>query len=139
MGNHRQALQLIVTQLQDVEYAIDFCKEHNYESLWNELIDYSLSKPSKQPTGFLLINFRVLFRLQLNYECYSFWGIKFLTNNLKVNNDSSACKICINGFIYLQIASIASYRKYREGCALNNISRSRMSCNESQFLLIFSL
>ncbi|XP_067939569.1 vacuolar protein sorting-associated protein 41 homolog [Watersipora subatra] len=45
MGNHRQALQLIVTQLQDVEYAIDFCKEHNYESLWNELINYSLEKP----------------------------------------------------------------------------------------------
>ena len=77
MGNHRQALQLIVTQLQDVEYAIDFCKEHNYESLWNELIDYSLSKPSKQPTGFLLINFRVLFRLQLNYECYSFEHIAY--------------------------------------------------------------
>ena len=47
MGNHRQALHLIVTQLQDVKYAIDFCKEHNYESLWNELIDYSLEKPSK--------------------------------------------------------------------------------------------
>lgn len=47
MGNHRQALQLIVTQLQEVEYAIDFCKEHNYESLWNELIDYSLEKPSE--------------------------------------------------------------------------------------------
>lgn len=47
MGNHRQALQLIVTQLQEVKYAIDFCKEHNYESLWAELITYSLEKPSE--------------------------------------------------------------------------------------------
>lgn len=46
-GNHRQALQMIITQLRDVKYAIDFCKEHNYDSLWKELIDYSLDKPSQ--------------------------------------------------------------------------------------------
>lgn len=45
MGNHRQALQLIINLLQDVKYAIDFCKEHNYESLWDELITYSMDKP----------------------------------------------------------------------------------------------
>ena len=50
MGNHRQALELIVSKLQDVEYAIQFCKEHNYDSLWHELIDYSLNKPSKPLT-----------------------------------------------------------------------------------------
>jgi len=47
MGNHRQALQSIVHDLQDVEYAIDFCKEHNYKSLWDELITYSLTNPSE--------------------------------------------------------------------------------------------
>lgn len=46
MGNHRQALQLIVSDLQDVAYAIEFCKEHNYKSLWDELVTYSLEKPS---------------------------------------------------------------------------------------------
>lgn len=54
MGNHRQALQLIVSKLQDVEYAIQFCKEHNYDSLWHELIDYSLQKPSKITAIFVL-------------------------------------------------------------------------------------
>ena len=67
------------------------------------------------------------FQIVRNYECYSFWCIKVLTHSLMVNNDSSTCKISINCVIYLQIASILRYRKYREGRALNNISRSRMS------------
>ncbi len=47
MGNVRQALQLIMTKLQDVDHAIDFCKEHVDEELWEDLISYSMDKPSK--------------------------------------------------------------------------------------------
>lgn len=47
MGNHRQALHLIMKELKRVDTAIQFCQEHNYESLWEELITYSLDKPGK--------------------------------------------------------------------------------------------
>ncbi|KAK2146463.1 hypothetical protein LSH36_606g03004 [Paralvinella palmiformis] len=46
MGNTKQALDLIVNELRDVSQAIDFCKEQNDEELWEDLIDYSLDKPS---------------------------------------------------------------------------------------------
>ena len=47
MGNTKQALHLIVNELRDVTQAIDFCKEHGDEELWEDLIDYSLDKPCK--------------------------------------------------------------------------------------------
>ncbi|KAL3832067.1 hypothetical protein ACJMK2_023745 [Sinanodonta woodiana] len=46
MGNLSQALNLITSKLRKVEHAIDFCKEHNDEELWDNLISYSIDKPS---------------------------------------------------------------------------------------------
>ena len=46
MGNTKQALQLITNELGDVNQAIDFCKEHNERELWEDLITYSIDKPS---------------------------------------------------------------------------------------------
>ncbi|KAI0227033.1 Vacuolar protein sorting-associated protein 41 [Lamellibrachia satsuma] len=46
MGNTKQALHLITNDLRDVNAAIDFCKEHNDTELWNDLISYSIDKPS---------------------------------------------------------------------------------------------
>ena len=48
MGNTKQALQLITTQLHDVKQAIDFCKEHNDKELWEDLISYSIDKPGQK-------------------------------------------------------------------------------------------
>jgi hypothetical protein len=45
MGNTREALQLITVELADIGRAIDFCKEHDDEELWTDLIDYSVDKP----------------------------------------------------------------------------------------------
>ena len=45
MGNTRSALELIMTELVDVEQAVDFCKEHDDAELWDDLIKYSLDKP----------------------------------------------------------------------------------------------
>ncbi|KFM71721.1 Vacuolar protein sorting-associated protein 41-like protein, partial [Stegodyphus mimosarum] len=45
MGNTRQALQQITEQLQDIDQAIEFCKEHNDKELWEDLIQSSLDKP----------------------------------------------------------------------------------------------
>ncbi|XP_048239189.1 vacuolar protein sorting-associated protein 41 homolog [Haliotis rufescens] len=45
MGNVRQALTLIMTELQDVNHAIEFCKEQVDEDLWEDLINYSMDKP----------------------------------------------------------------------------------------------
>ena len=46
MGNTKQALQLIMTELRDVTKAIDFCKEHSDKELWDDLISFSIDKPS---------------------------------------------------------------------------------------------
>ncbi|KAK3103437.1 hypothetical protein FSP39_019243 [Pinctada imbricata] len=45
MGNTKQALQLITSQLKDVDQAIEFCKEHNEPDLWEDLISFSIDKP----------------------------------------------------------------------------------------------
>ena len=45
MGNIRQALNLITDKIKDVNQAIEFCKEHNDEELWEDLIQHSLDKP----------------------------------------------------------------------------------------------
>ena len=47
MGNTKQALSLITNELRDVDKAIEFCKEHDDSELWEDLINYSMDKPSK--------------------------------------------------------------------------------------------
>ena len=46
MGNTKAALELIMTELVDVEQAVTFCKEHDEAELWDDLINYSMDKPS---------------------------------------------------------------------------------------------
>ncbi|XP_069111688.1 vacuolar protein sorting-associated protein 41 homolog [Argopecten irradians] len=46
MGNVKQALELITSRLQDVNQAIEFCKDQNEQELWEDLIQYSIDKPS---------------------------------------------------------------------------------------------
>ncbi|KAG8177167.1 hypothetical protein JTE90_021761 [Oedothorax gibbosus] len=45
MGNTKQALEQITEQLQDIDRAIEFCKEHDDKELWEDLIESSLDKP----------------------------------------------------------------------------------------------
>jgi len=45
MGNTKAALNLIIRELADIEYAVNFCKEHDDVELWNDIINYSLDKP----------------------------------------------------------------------------------------------
>jgi hypothetical protein len=45
MGSTRQALELIMRELVDVEQAVQFCKEQDDEELWGDLIRCSLDKP----------------------------------------------------------------------------------------------
>ncbi|XP_045167945.2 vacuolar protein sorting-associated protein 41 homolog isoform X2 [Mercenaria mercenaria] len=45
-GDMKTALQIIVDELHDVDQAIEFCKEHNDQELWEDLIHYSLDKPN---------------------------------------------------------------------------------------------
>ncbi|OZJ04120.1 hypothetical protein BZG36_02827 [Bifiguratus adelaidae] len=46
MGNNREALMLIIERLQDVQRAIEFAKEQNDDDLWEDLLTYSMDKPS---------------------------------------------------------------------------------------------
>ncbi|PIK53217.1 putative vacuolar protein sorting-associated protein 41-like [Apostichopus japonicus] len=45
MGNVKQALRLIIDELNDVDKAIDFCKEQDDAELWEDLIESSIKKP----------------------------------------------------------------------------------------------
>ena len=45
-GRTAQALRLIIDQLGDVSQAITFAKEQNDATLWDDLLDLSMSKPS---------------------------------------------------------------------------------------------
>ncbi|XP_063231920.1 vacuolar protein sorting-associated protein 41 homolog isoform X2 [Bacillus rossius redtenbacheri] len=45
MGNTQEALTLIIRELQDVEQAIEFCKEHDDPELWGDLVECSLDRP----------------------------------------------------------------------------------------------
>jgi hypothetical protein len=56
MGNTRQALKLIMENLEEVNKAIDFCKEHDDRDLWHDLIQHSLDKPSEYKPYFTLLN-----------------------------------------------------------------------------------
>ena len=47
MGNLILALKMIMDGLQDVNHAIEFCKEQNDEELWENLISYSMERPSE--------------------------------------------------------------------------------------------
>ena len=42
MGQHKKALDLILTQMRDINHAIQFVQEHD-EQLWDYLIDLSLT------------------------------------------------------------------------------------------------
>ncbi len=45
MGQIKQALQLILYGIKDVNQAIEFCKRHNDKDLWDDVIKYSINKP----------------------------------------------------------------------------------------------
>ena len=44
-GRLTEALQLIIDNLNDVSQAIAFCKTQNDQSLWDDMLDYSMNKP----------------------------------------------------------------------------------------------
>lgn len=45
IGDTKEALELIMNELKDMQYAIAFCQEHDDPDLWNDLINHSLDKP----------------------------------------------------------------------------------------------
>lgn len=44
IGNTKEALSIIINKLNDIDLAIEFCKENDDHELWNELINKSLDK-----------------------------------------------------------------------------------------------
>ncbi|KAJ3268145.1 Vacuolar protein sorting-associated protein 41 [Terramyces sp. JEL0728] len=46
MGDNRKALMLIIERVGDVNLAIEFAKEHNDSSLWEEFLNYAMDKPA---------------------------------------------------------------------------------------------
>lgn len=45
VGNTKRALELLITEIGDVDEAIDFCKDVDDDELWDDLIQRSLSRP----------------------------------------------------------------------------------------------
>ncbi|KAF7274362.1 vacuolar protein sorting-associated protein light isoform X2 [Rhynchophorus ferrugineus] len=44
-GNLKEALDLIMNNLNDMHYAVSFCREHDDQELWNDLINHCINKP----------------------------------------------------------------------------------------------
>ncbi len=59
MGQIKQALQLILYGIKDVNQAIEFCKRHNDKDLWDDVIKYSINKP-----GMLILSNFVHFKIK---------------------------------------------------------------------------
>lgn len=45
VGDTKEALELIIKELKDMQQAIEFCQEHDDPDLWKDLTDHSLHKP----------------------------------------------------------------------------------------------
>ncbi|CAH0548772.1 unnamed protein product [Brassicogethes aeneus] len=45
IGDTKEALELIINQLKDMQHAISFCQEHDDPDLWNDLINHCVDKP----------------------------------------------------------------------------------------------
>ncbi|XP_065582560.1 vacuolar protein sorting-associated protein 41 homolog [Artemia franciscana] len=45
MGNIRDALDMIVTRLRDIDQAIEFCQRHDDRELWDQLLGYATDNP----------------------------------------------------------------------------------------------
>lgn len=48
MGNVKEALRLTIDELDDVDKAIEFCKEQDDAELWEDLIESSIKKPGER-------------------------------------------------------------------------------------------
>ena len=46
MGANREALNIIIERLEDVDLAIEFAKEKRDETLWDEFLNFSMDKPN---------------------------------------------------------------------------------------------
>jgi len=82
MGNIQHALQLITEKLDDVDRAIDFCKEHNDKELWEDLIKYSLNKPGMV----LFLSFYAIFNSQFCWETRPLLVLLQSVNTLTTDN-----------------------------------------------------
>ncbi|XP_074029511.1 vacuolar protein sorting-associated protein light [Leptinotarsa decemlineata] len=45
IGDTKEALELIIKELKDMQYAISFCREHDDSDLWDDLINHCVDKP----------------------------------------------------------------------------------------------
>ncbi|XP_050315516.1 vacuolar protein sorting-associated protein 41 homolog [Anthonomus grandis grandis] len=45
IGDTKEALDLIINELKDMQYAISFCHEHDDSDLWDDLINHCIDKP----------------------------------------------------------------------------------------------
>lgn len=69
MGNSTEALTIIMKNLEDVSMAIEFCREHNDQELWEYLVNESVNKPEiitklLDGTGFMINPEMLINRIQ---------------------------------------------------------------------------
>uniref|UniRef100_A0A8D8Q5T3 Vacuolar protein sorting-associated protein 41 homolog n=1 Tax=Cacopsylla melanoneura TaxID=428564 RepID=A0A8D8Q5T3_9HEMI len=110
IGNTKEALSLIMSELKDIQQAITFCQEHDDTDLWQDLINYALAKPEYityllQRIG-MFVDPRILVeRIQDRMEIaglkYSL--VKMMRDyNLQVSVQEGCKKILVSDFFNLQ-------------------------------------
>ncbi|XP_039275820.1 vacuolar protein sorting-associated protein 41 homolog [Nilaparvata lugens] len=109
IGNTKEALDLIIKELKDIEQAINFCKEHDDEDLWEDLINHSLKVP--EYITFLLqrigtyVDPRILIqRIQDGFQIPGLKNslVKIITDyNLQVSVQEGCKKIVVSDYFNL--------------------------------------
>ncbi|KAL1464836.1 hypothetical protein WDU94_004447 [Cyamophila willieti] len=110
IGNTKEALSLIMSELKDIQQAITFCQEHDDNELWQDLINHALAKPEHityllQRIG-MFVDPRILVeRIQDGMEIpgLKFSLVKMMRDyNLQVSVQEGCKKILVSDFFNLQ-------------------------------------
>lgn len=124
MGNTKDALNLVMSQLDDIEQAIEFCKDQNDPDLWHDLIGLSLDRPDflkilLQKIG-TYVDPRILIRrIGKNTQIPGLKNalVKMMTDyNLQVSVEEGCTKIVVSDCFDLHEKL---YNVRRKGCSVD--------------------
>ncbi|XP_017786733.1 PREDICTED: vacuolar protein sorting-associated protein 41 homolog [Nicrophorus vespilloides] len=109
IGDTKEALELIINELKDMQYAITFCQQQNDPDLWNDLINHSLDKPEfitflLQSLGTYMDPTVLIKKIQPNKEIPGLKNslVKMLcTYNLQVSFQEGCKKILVSDYFNL--------------------------------------
>ncbi|CAG9772738.1 unnamed protein product [Ceutorhynchus assimilis] len=110
MGDTKKALDLIINELKDIQYAISFCHEHDDTDLWEDLINHCINKPEfitflLQSIGSYIDPTTLILKMKDDMEIPGLKNslVKMLNQyNLQVSVQEGCKKILVSDYFNLQ-------------------------------------